>query len=171
MKSLFVPSEIPPPKASLDDADLIPEVNASWYDILSFGWITPLMSLGYARPLEASDLYKLQDHRASAVIAERITKSFERRQKEAAEYNERLANGEIGPGLKGVWWSLRGVREEREKQWREKDGRKRASLVWAMNDSIKWWFWIGGLLKLIADVSQVTTPLLVKVRPPAALTF
>ena len=171
VKSLFVPSEIPPPKASLDDADLIPEVNASWYDILSFGWITPLMSLGYARPLEASDLYKLQDHRASAVIAERITKSFERRQKEAAEYNERLASGEIGPGLKGVWWSLRGVRAEREKQWREKDGRKRASLVWAMNDSIKWWFWFGGLLKLIADVSQVTTPLLVKVSPPAALAF
>ena len=120
------------------------------------------MSLGYARPLEAPDLYKLQDHRASAVIAERITTSFEARQKAAAEYNERLANGEISPGLKGVWWSIRGNRAEREKQWREKDGRKKASLVLALNDSIKWWFWFGGLLKLIADVAQVTTPLLVK---------
>ncbi|TBU24051.1 ABC transporter [Dichomitus squalens] len=162
VRSLLVPSDVPPPKASLDDADLIPEANASYYDILTFGWITPLMSLGYARPLEAPDLYKLQDHRASAAIAEKITKSFERRQKEAAEYNQRLANGKVSPGLKGVWWSLRGVREEREKQWREKDGRRKASLVWAMNDSIKWWFWTGGLLKLIADVSQVTSPLLVK---------
>lgn len=121
------------------------------------------MSLGYARPLEATDLYKLQDHRASAAIAEKITKSFERRQKEAAEYNERLASGEISPGLKGVWWSLRGVRAKREKQWRDKDGRKRASLVFAMNDSVKWWFWTGGLFKLISDVAQITSPLLVKV--------
>ncbi len=121
------------------------------------------MSLGYVRPLEATDLYKLQDHRASRVIADRIVSSFERRQVAAAEYNKRLANGEIGPGIRGVWWSVRGHRAEREKQWREKDGRKRASLVLAMNDSIKYWFWFGGLLKLIADVAQVCSPLLVKV--------
>ncbi|PIL29785.1 ATP-binding cassette transporter [Ganoderma sinense ZZ0214-1] len=162
VKSFLTPKDIPPPKASLDDADDIPEATAAWYNILTFGWITPLMSLGYARTLEATDLYKLQDHRASAAIAEKITKSFERRQKEAAEYNERLANGEINPGLKGVWWSLRGVRAEREKQWREKDGRKRASLVFAMNDSVKWWFWAGGLFKLFSDVAQITSPLLVK---------
>ena len=87
-----------------------------------------------------------------------------KRQQAAAAYNERLANGEIKPGFRGVWWSIRGNRAEREKKWREKDGRQRASLVLAMNDSIKWWFWFGGLLKLIADVAQVTTPLLVKVR-------
>ncbi|KAI0714464.1 P-loop containing nucleoside triphosphate hydrolase protein [Cerioporus squamosus] len=161
-KRLLTPKEIPPPKASLDDADIIPEVGASWWSLLTFGWITPLMSLGYARPLEASDLYKLQSHRESQVIADKITKSFERRQAAATEYNERLANGEISPGLKGVWWSLRGDRAEREKQWREKDGRKRASLVLAMNDSIAWWFWSGGILKLVADVSQVCSPLLVK---------
>lgn len=155
---------VPPPKASLDDSEDIPEATAPWWSILTFGWITPLMSLGYARPLEASDLYKLQDDRASQYIAERIIKSFERRQEVAAAYNKRLANGEISPGMKGVWWSIRGNRAEREKQWREKDGRKRASLVLAMNDSIAWWFWSGGILKLLADISQVLSPLLVRVR-------
>ncbi|KAI0635675.1 P-loop containing nucleoside triphosphate hydrolase protein [Trametes polyzona] len=158
----FVPKDIPPPKASLDDAELTPEATAGWWNILTFGWITGLMALGYARPLEASDLYKLQDSRAAAVVAEKITKSFEARQRAAAEYNARLENGEISPGLKGVWWSIRGNRAEREKQWREKDGRKRASLTLALNDSIKWWFWSGGILKLIADCAQVTSPLLVK---------
>ncbi|KAH9945256.1 P-loop containing nucleoside triphosphate hydrolase protein [Epithele typhae] len=162
VKSLFVLQNVPPPKASLDDADPIPEINANWFSILTFGWITPLMSLGYARPLEATDLYKLQDSRASAAIAEKIIKSFEAREVAAAEYNKRLDAGEIGPGLKGVWWSIQGKRAEREKQWRGKDGRKEASLVWALNDSIKWWFWTGGLLKLVADVAQVCTPLLVK---------
>ncbi|KAI9000570.1 P-loop containing nucleoside triphosphate hydrolase protein [Trametes punicea] len=160
--SPFKPRDIPPPKASLDDADLIPEASAGWLSILTFNWITSLMALGYARPLEASDLYKLQDHRAAAVIADKITKSFDARQAAAAEYNARLANGEISPGIRRLWWTVRGNRAEREKQWRDKDGRKRASLTLALNDSIKWWFWTGGFMKLIADCAQVTSPLLVK---------
>ncbi|KAH9902793.1 P-loop containing nucleoside triphosphate hydrolase protein [Cubamyces lactineus] len=162
LRNLLTPKDVPPPKASLDDADLIPEVTAGWFSILTFNWITSLMALGYARPLEASDLYKLQDSRAAAVVAEKITKSFEARQIAAAEYNARLERGEISPGLKGLWWSIRGNRAEREKQWREKDGRKKASLTLALNDSVKWWFWSGGIMKLIADCAQVTSPLLVK---------
>ena len=60
------------------------------------------MRLGYPRPLEATDLYELQDHRASGVIADKIATSFEERHRKAAEYNTRLANGETPPVLKGV---------------------------------------------------------------------
>jgi hypothetical protein len=130
------------------------------------------MRLGYSRPLEATDLYELQNHRASGVIAERITTSFEKRQKRAAEYNARLANGKISPGLKGVWWSIRGQRQEREKEWREKMGKKKTSLKLAVNDSVFWFWWSDGILRLISDVSLINSPLLVKVvlvpspRPP-----
>ncbi|PCH42273.1 hypothetical protein WOLCODRAFT_137808 [Wolfiporia cocos MD-104 SS10] len=158
----LTPREVPPPKESLDDADLLPEATAGLWSLITFSWITDLLSLGYVRPLEAPDLYKLQDHRSSQVIADRILASFDRRQKEAAEYNVRLANGEITPGLRGLWWSIRGKRAEREKQWREKDGKKRASLAYALNDSVKWWFWTGGFMKLVADVSTVLSPLVVK---------
>jgi hypothetical protein len=58
---------------------------------------------------------------------------------------------------------LRGNREERVKRWREKDGKKRPSLTMAMNDSIKWWFWSGGFLKVIGDTAQITSPLILKV--------
>jgi hypothetical protein len=111
---------------------LSPELTASFLNLLLFGWITPLLGLGYARPLEATDLYKLGEKRSSAYIAERITASFDRRHKAATEYNIRLANGEINPGWRAIWWSLRGNRGKREKQWREVDGKQRASLVWAM---------------------------------------
>ena len=121
------------------------------------------MRLGYSRPLEATDLYKLQDGRSSGVIAEKITRSFEERQRKATEYNSRLANGEISPGLKGIWWSIRGQRREREKEWREKTGKKKASLALAVNDSVFWLFWSAGFLRLIYDVAQITSPLLVKV--------
>lgn len=122
-----------------------------------------MLSLGYARPLEAPDLYKLPNSFESAYIGNQIVASFERRVQRAAEYNTRLANGEISAGWRVVWWTLRGHRADREKKWREKDGKQRASLVWAMNDSVKRRFWFGGALKILGDTAQVTSPLIVKV--------
>lgn len=158
----FVSVTAPPPKASIQEADILPETHANWFEILTFGWITGLLALGYARPLEAPDLYKLQDNRGAAFIGEKITASFEKRRLAAAEYNHRLLNGDVKPGMKALWWSIRGNRAEREKKWREKDGQRKPSLVFAMNDSVKWWFWSSGILKVTGDTAQVTSPLLVK---------
>ncbi|KAF8656809.1 hypothetical protein AX16_002359 [Volvariella volvacea WC 439] len=153
----------PPPKPSIDDSALIPEASANWLSLATFGWITPLLSLGYARPLQASDLYKLQPDRGAAYIADKISASFERQRQQADEYNAKLANGEIGPSwFRQVGWTLKGGRHDREKRWREVQGRKKASLVWAMNDSVRWWFWSAGVLKVVGDTAQVTSPLLVK---------
>ena len=161
-----------PPKQSLDDARIIPEATASLFSLITFSWITSLLGLGYARPLEATDLYKIQSDRGAAHIADKITKSFSRRMKIANEYNEKLANGEIKPGLKALWWTILGNREAKEKKWRDETGRKRPSIVLAMNDSIKWWFWSAGLFKIAGDTAQVTSPLVVKVRfyclPPSS---
>ena len=160
----FISTKPPPsPPRSLDDATYLPETTANIYSLITFGWITPLLGLGYARPLEATDLYKLSPDRGASHISDLITDSFLRRVQRAEEYNERLANGEIGPGIKGVWWSITGKRQAKEREWREKTGKKKASLVWAMNDSVKWWFWSGGMLKVVGDVAQVTSPLVVKV--------
>ena len=153
----------PPPKVSLDEAEIIPEANASWVSLLTLGWIGPILRLGYSHPLEATNLYKLQDDRSSSVIAEKILCSFEERQKKAVEYNSRLATGEISPGLKGIWWSIRGQREERERKWRAKSGKKRASLTLAVNDSVFWLFWSGGILRLISCIASATSPLAIKV--------
>jgi hypothetical protein len=156
----------PPPKKSLDDADFLPEATANVLDLLTFGWLTDLMALGYKRPLEATDLYKLSPDRGATYIADKINASFDRRQKQAEEYNKQLANGEVRPGLwRNIVWTVKGHKKERERKWREIDGRRKASLTWAINDSVKWWFWSGGLLKVVGDTAQVTSPLLVKVRP------
>ena len=126
--------------------------------------MTSLLSLGYARRLEATDLYKLQSERRAGYIADQITESFERRVKFANEYNEKLGNNEITPGLKALWWTVLGNREAKEKKWRDETGRKKPSIVLAMNDSIKWWFWSAGLFKVASDTAQITSPLVVKVR-------
>ena len=139
------------------------EANASFFSLLTFNWITHLLALGYARPLYDTDLYKLQDDRSSAAIADKIVADFERRRKIADEYNARLARGEVSPGLRALWWRIRGDRSTREKAWRENTGKKRPNLALAMNSSVKWWFWTGGFCKWFADTAQVTSPLIVKV--------
>lgn len=152
----------PPPPASLDDALLIPEANANAFNRLVFEWITPLLRLGFARPLEASDLWKLQDDRGAQHIARLIAESYDRRTIEANAYNERIEKGEVKPVLKAIWWSILGNKSAKMKEWKEK-AKKRPSLVWAINDSVKWWFWSAGIFKIVGDVSQVTSPLVVKV--------
>lgn len=141
----------------------------------------PLLQTGYARPLEASDLWKMDDTRSSGRYARLIDESFERRQKEAAEYNAKLDSGEIRPGsVKRFWWSVRGDKERREKDWKEKS-RKKARLLWALkyvmflrfprllpelprsSDAIKAWFWFGILIKAFGDTAQICSPLVVKV--------
>ncbi|KAH9177416.1 ABC transporter [Lactarius sanguifluus] len=159
----ITPLDLPPPKESINDADDIPEMTAGWFSLLTFGWMNSIMALGYARPLEASDLWKLQEHRSSGVIANLILDSFEARRREADEYNTRLSNGEIKPPLK-LWLmsALLGDGEERLRQWVEKDGRKQPSLTLAINDSVKWWFWSSGILKVAGDTAQVMSPLVLK---------
>ncbi|KAH8982831.1 P-loop containing nucleoside triphosphate hydrolase protein [Lactarius akahatsu] len=152
-----------PPKECIDDADYIPEMTAGWFSLLTFGWMNGLMTLGYTRPLEASDLWKLQEHRSSEVIANAILSSFGARYRTVEEYNTRLAKGKIKPPLRlRLLSALWGHGEEWFKQWVEKDGRKQPSLTLAINDSIKWWFWSGGILKVAGDTAQVTSPLVLK---------
>ncbi|KAI9463348.1 ABC transporter [Lactarius psammicola] len=163
VKGLVIPLDPPPPKESIDNADYIPEMTAGWFSLLTFGWMNSLMTLGYARPLEASDLWKLQEHRSSEVIANAILDSFEARRRKSDEFNTRLANGEIKPPLRlRLMSALRGDGEERLRKWVEKDGKKQPSLTLAINDSIKWWFWSGGILMVAGDTAQVTSPLILK---------
>lgn len=118
---------------------MLPEMTAGWMSLILFEWVTPLLSLGYSRALEAPDLYKLPDDRSAAYIAAKIEASFDARRKKANEYNERLAKGDVKAGWRVIVWTLRGKRAEREKKWREVGGKRKASLAYAMNDSVKWW--------------------------------
>lgn len=158
----FVSVQAGPPPGSLDDAPITPLVNASWLSRLTFEWMGPLLQTGYARPLESTDLWKMDDTRSADRYARLIDESFERRQKEATEYNAKLESGEIKAGsIKRLWWSVRGDKERREKEWKEKR-RKKASLLGALNDAIKTWFWFGILIKAFGDTAQICSPLVVK---------
>jgi hypothetical protein len=107
------------------------------------------MHLGYTRPLQESDLYTLQSSRSAELIGEKIEASWLKRVEEAKRYN---ASGKVGT----------------RKWWGPKRKEKKASLVFSMNDSIAWWFWSSGILKVVGDTAQVTSPLVVKVSNPSS---
>ncbi|KAG1781882.1 ABC protein [Suillus placidus] len=144
---LWLPKDPPPPAPlSLEDATLTPLANASIFSQLTYTWVTDIMVLGYQRTLQASDLYKLDTSRESAVLAAKLEATWQRRVRAAADWNARLESGELRPSLlKRTGWALSAISRKQgttwserraafKKHWRESAGRKEASLTWALND-------------------------------------
>lgn len=100
--------------------------------------------------------------REAGVLAAQLEAAWQRRVQAAADWNVRLESGELSPSLlKRTTWALRAISSNGEKQattwserraafqnrWRESEGRKQASLTWALNDVFRNMFWIGGAFK------------------------
>lgn len=158
----------PAPK-SLDEATVLPLANAGILSMLTYHWLSPIMKLGYQRTLQATDLWKMDPSRESTLLTERFDESWARRRAVADEWNARLEKGELSPSLrlKVTWmlrwmfWKGRSV-DEMERSWRLKDGRKRASIAWALNDVLGWEFCVGGIFKVVGDTSQLMGPIIMK---------
>ncbi|KAF9234112.1 ABC protein [Melanogaster broomeanus] len=120
--------------------------------------------LGYQRTLQASDLYKMDPSREAGRLSEKLEAAWARRVAAAVDWNDRLEKGEIDPsfltrlsfvframlasqGKEGCTYAER--RGALEKHWREVEGRKEASLTWALND-------------VIGDTSQLMGPIVLK---------
>ncbi|THV08675.1 P-loop containing nucleoside triphosphate hydrolase protein [Dendrothele bispora CBS 962.96] len=169
---IWIPSTPPPPpRSSLDDAPVIPVVDASFLAKLTYTWVSPLMTLGYQRTLQASDLWKMHESFEAGYLSDQLDAAWARRVQKANEWNVALESGEIQPASwKRVSWSIRALcsghyRETRtalEQRWREVDGRREPSLVWSLNDVFASQFWIGGFFKVFGDTCQLMGPLLVK---------
>ncbi|KAJ7746385.1 ABC protein [Mycena metata] len=170
---LWIPAGLPPPPPdSLDDAKIIPIVSASLLSQLTYTWITPMMVLGYQRTLQATDLWKVGPEQEAGYLSEKLDAAWQRRVEAAAKWNADLDAGRVGPPvLTRFVWSIKALaggteyrnrRAASEKRWREVDGRKEASLAWAMNDVLGHLFWYGGAFKVLGDTAQLMGPILVK---------
>lgn len=161
----FVKPKYPPPPAplSLDDPQVTPEATASFWSILFFNWISPMMALGSARTLQPTDMWKMDEGRSARILAGQLTASYERRTVEAKEYNERLLDPSTPlPRSRRILYSMLPHRERREHDYRTKWGKKRASLKWALNDTFGRYFWWGAFFKLFSDTATACTPLVIR---------
>ncbi|KAK5132543.1 hypothetical protein LTR08_008860 [Meristemomyces frigidus] len=55
------------------------EWHASFFSMLTFQWMAPLMSVGYQRPLEANDIWTVNPDRSVEVLQTRLLNAFQRR--------------------------------------------------------------------------------------------
>ncbi|KAG1728440.1 hypothetical protein EDB19DRAFT_1642493 [Suillus lakei] len=176
----WLPKDPPPPAPpSLDNAALTLLANASIFSQLTYSWITSIMVLGYQRTLQASDLYKMDAPRESAVLAAKLEAAWQLRVSAAAGWNARLESGELKPSLfKRTGWALRAISSKGPMQgvtwserctmfqthWLESEGRKEASLTWALNDVFSSTFWIAGIFKacVFGDTVQLMGPIVLR---------
>lgn len=122
-----------------------------------------MMALGSARPLQPTDMWKLEESRSAERISRRLVDKFTVRQQKAAEYNLRLADPSTPlPRFKRILFSILPNRAKRENDYRTKSGKKTPSLAWALSDTFGIYFWLGGLIKVVGDTSSAVTPLVMR---------
>ncbi|KAF5327366.1 hypothetical protein D9619_004466 [Psilocybe cf. subviscida] len=169
----WIPGGTPPgPPASLADVAEIPLTSASIFSILTYAWITPMMTLGYQRTLQATDLWKLDDGRAASVLSAKFDEAWTARQAQAEFYNADLARGIIKPSfLRRMLWCILSLlagtahsekRKYLEHRWRHEEAPKQPSIALALNDCLGFFFWTGGMFKVLGDTSQLMGPILIK---------
>lgn len=70
-------SKYPPPIPK--ERTVSREQQAGFFSALTFQWISPLMSVGYQRPLEVNDVWDVNPNRSVDVLSERLTASLKKR--------------------------------------------------------------------------------------------
>lgn len=123
----------------------------------------------------------MDETRETATLSQKLIDSWERRTREANEWNRRLENGEIQPSFwaramwtyealvprKGNSGNVLQRRRAIKAKWFAETGKKKPSLSWSLNDTFGMHFWLGGMFKVFGDTSQLMSPLIVKVRVTA----
>ncbi|KAJ5811897.1 ABC transporter integral membrane type 1 [Penicillium riverlandense] len=98
------------------------EYGASFLSTITFQWMSPLMQVGYLRPLELQDIWTVNPNRAVDVLSERLDAAMEKRMK---------------------------------------SGKERA-LVWALYDTFKFEFVLGGICQFFSSLLLVFAPYLTR---------
>lgn len=148
-----------PPVPPMMNERISPLETANIFSKMTYSWITPLMALGYQRPLAKEDLWQLGERHRSEHLADTMIGHWERRYAEMVSWNARLDSGEYKPSvLRRGWWKTRS-----KIGLGRADGRKNVpELYWALSDTFKLQWWSAGLLKVIADTLSVTSLLVTR---------
>lgn len=114
--------------------------------------------LGYKRELEATDLPKMDDTREAGLLADKFEANFARRRKDVEDWNRSLDDGSYFPSsLQKMRW-----RASAALGLGRADGRREVGMAMALSDTFFWSFWSAGVYKVIGDVAQTTSPLVMR---------
>ncbi|GAA5839463.1 hypothetical protein JCM3766R1_003553 [Sporobolomyces carnicolor] len=140
------------PFPSIAEAPVTPYADANWFSQLTFHWIQPMLTTGYQRVLVPTDLWKLNENFEAGHLSDLLLSNFEKRRAKVDKWNQALEDGSYKPGVvRRTWWKIR-----------KTDGKRKAGLALALSDTFFYRFWLAGLLKIISDGLNVTSPLVTR---------
>ncbi|KZO98301.1 multidrug resistance-associated ABC transporter [Calocera viscosa TUFC12733] len=201
---LYRPDPAPP---AFGKGTIVPDIRSNILSRVTVQWLTPLLYVGYTRPIEEEDLWELDDARLAHTVADTLEGNFYARvpPHKRPPFLRPSASDQAGPGQgekivhtptttstasasasavppdleKGPAppGSSSGPGPGPEKLSRAKSGVSYlsakagrapkpktydSSLILALNRTFFWRFWPAGILKLIGDTLNTTTPLVSK---------
>ncbi|KZS90158.1 multidrug resistance-associated ABC transporter [Sistotremastrum niveocremeum HHB9708] len=179
MRNPLHPKPAPP---AFGQDSVVPERSAPWLSRLLFHWLSPIMSVGFSRPLETEDLWQLDPIRRAHGVADNLsTDFFNQVPKDGIAVVgdtpdvQRSTSGQtiveekidLGAAEKVTSGDLNhGEKEPRvptDSQTKKKTKKpKKPSLLRAIHRVFFYRIWSAGAMKFIADTLNTTSPLVNK---------
>ncbi|KAK0542683.1 hypothetical protein OC845_006498 [Tilletia horrida] len=69
----------PPAPPAFGAGTTVPELSSSIWSRITFSWLSPMLNIGWSRPLENDDLWELPIERTAEVMGDRVEEAFYRR--------------------------------------------------------------------------------------------
>ncbi|EJU01834.1 hypothetical protein DACRYDRAFT_22209 [Dacryopinax primogenitus] len=183
---LYRPDPAPP---AFGKGTIVPDIRSNILSRVTVQWLTPLLAVGYTRPIEEDDLWELDDARLAHTVADKLEQNFYSRcppEKRPAFLRAKAAaagegeEGKITPTSTSTAARPSGEHDlekggaseqppHKSSLGRKGKSKPRAkkeitdsSLILALNRTFFWRFWPAGILKLVGDTLNTTTPLVSK---------
>ncbi|RDX46560.1 multidrug resistance-associated ABC transporter [Lentinus brumalis] len=167
MRNPFRRTPAPP---AYGKGQVVPETRASPLSRLLFSWLDPLLSVGFSRPLQADDFWSLPDSRLTGRMTERVEEEFYKQCSPEERPAILLDTGQASSvdnrsGDVTRHSSQSSQKDGPEEETAEAKGAAAAtpksepSLLKALHGVFWRQFWTAGVLKLVADTLNTTTPL------------
>lgn len=136
-----------------------PEITTNLWNRLFFNWLNELIALGYSRPYSKEEIYLLPESSDSLLFGEMLERYLARYQREIKEEEEAAASAASSQNQ-----NEKKKNRKKKKKWFRPNFLNSPSwrLTRAINSTIFTWFWIGGLIKLLADSATICSPLLLR---------
>ncbi|KZW01098.1 cadmium ion transporter [Exidia glandulosa HHB12029] len=150
----------PPPKPpGFAEGKILPEPTASVFKRVSLGWITPLLFVGFSRPLQKNDLWELDETRRVTHIADTVFASYESRK--PAGYTSTPSDTASSPSPNTSSPPPNTTTKSKKPLTPEETLAKsnESALLSALHSYFFRQFWFAGFLKVLADALTVTSPL------------
>ncbi|KAK0199743.1 multidrug resistance-associated ABC transporter [Desarmillaria ectypa] len=162
---MFNPLHPPPSPPAFAGDHVLPEENVTIFSRLIFQWLGPFLDVGFSRPLEKEDLWRLpQKHTTSSVTDEVEINFYSRCPPEQRPFplRHKLPNDveDRQSSKESLNDAEKAAPDTRKKSTQTKYD---SSLTKALHRTFLVRFWSAGICKLVGDTLKTTTPLVTKI--------